>query len=124
MQVESSADLLGKMYELTSDKGFLRHSSDDELDKISTMFDDGDGIRVKHTFCTVTIDLQQLITNLKTQQQYLSFSPFLPLPLTLSLPSLSATPPSAIRSTHSAELYSDPPLMLNPNPPPLLSISM
>ena len=70
MQVSPSADqlLLGKMYKLTSDEGFLGHSSDDELDNISTMFDDGDGIRVQHTFCVVAIDLQQLITNLNTKQ--------------------------------------------------------
>ena len=49
---------------LTSDEGLLRHSSDDELNDISTMFDDGDGIRMKHALRAIAIDLKKLIANL------------------------------------------------------------
>lgn len=46
------------------------------------------------------------------------------LQLTLSLLSICAAPPSAILSTHSGELYSAPPRILNPKPPPLRRMSM
>ena len=109
---------------LTSNECLRWHSSNDEFYDVSAMFDDGDGVGMKHTLRAVAIDLKKLITNLgnKSVKMIMVFS--LSLSLTLSLPSLSAAPPSAILSTHSCELYSAPPLMLNPNPPPLRWISM
>ena len=49
---------------LTSDESLLRHSSDDELDNVSTVLDDSDGIRMKHTLRAIAIDLKKLIANL------------------------------------------------------------
>ena len=57
-------DLCCKFCALTSNEGLLWHSSDDEFDNISSMLDDSDGVRVKHSLCTVTIDLKKLIANL------------------------------------------------------------
>ena len=57
-------------------------------------------------------------------QETQSQSSTLPPSLTLRRPSFSAAPPSAMRRTQSGELYSAPPRILNPNPPPLLLISI
>ena len=72
--------------------------------------------RLQLDFHPITIDLslahdeQMVYCNLKQ--------------LTLSLLSICAAPPSAILSTHSGELYSAPPRILNPKPPPLRRMSM
>ena len=49
---------------LTSNEGLLWHSSDDELDDVSTVLDNGDGIWMKHTLRAIAIDLKKLIANL------------------------------------------------------------
>ena len=46
-----------ELYLLTAHKQFLSQSPDDELDSISSVLDDSDGVRVEHVFCTVAIDL-------------------------------------------------------------------
>jgi hypothetical protein len=53
---------------LTSDEGLLWHSSDDEFDDIATMFDDCDGIGMKHTLGAVAVDLKKLIANLPREK--------------------------------------------------------
>ena len=53
--------------QLTSNKSLLWHSSNDKFDDVSSVFDDGDGVRVQHSLCAVTIDLKQLISNLHTE---------------------------------------------------------
>ena len=52
---------------LTSDGGVFCHSPDSELNNISSMFNDSDGIIMKHILSVVPIDLQQLITNLRVR---------------------------------------------------------
>lgn len=49
---------------LTTNKGFLRYSPDNQFDNIPTMLDNCDSISMKHSFCTVSIDLKQLVSNL------------------------------------------------------------
>ena len=91
------------------------------------MLDDGDGICMPHSLCTVPIDLQQLIPYLQghthKEEGSQQSGPYEQV-LTLSLPSLSAAPPGAILSTHRGALYSAPPLMLKPKPVASLWISM
>ena len=54
----------------TSDKLLHRESANDELDNVTAVLDDSDGVRVQHALRAVAVDLQQLITHL--QQQSLS----------------------------------------------------
>lgn len=49
---------------LTSQKELFGESPDDQLDSVPPVLDNGDGIGMEHALCAVTIDLQQLITNL------------------------------------------------------------
>ena len=52
-------------------------SSHNQLDHIPAMFDDSDSIRVQHPLGRVTIDIQQLITNLSTQSDNEHCNPIL-----------------------------------------------
>ncbi len=62
----------------------IRHSTDSELDKVSTVFDDSDGVRVEHVLSAVAIDLKQLITNLPYRSIYtLHYSAHIVLPYCL-----------------------------------------
>ena len=36
---------------------FLCNSSDNQLDNVSSVFDDGDSVRVEHALCRVPVDL-------------------------------------------------------------------
>ena len=69
---------------LTSNECLLWHSSNDEFYDVSAMFDDGDGVGMKHTLRAVAIDLKKLITNLgnKSVKMIMVFS----LSLSLSHP--------------------------------------
>ncbi len=52
------------MHVRTSNEWLIRQPPDNELDHVSSVLDDGDGIRVEHVLCVVAVDLKQFITYL------------------------------------------------------------